>query len=95
MTDTTLDLPFVRAQFPDACWAPDDSGGGWAFFENAGGSYVPNAVIDRMTAYMTESQVQPLAPYPKSQLAAQRMALGHSRMAEMIGTVPELSLIHI
>lgn len=86
---TPLDLAFVRAQFPDACWAPDDSGDGWAFFENAGGSYVPNAVIDRMTAYMRESQVQPLAPYPKSQLAAARMADGHARMAEMIGASPD------
>lgn len=89
MTDTPLDLPFVRAQFPDACWAPDDSGGGWAFFENAGGSYVPDAVINRMTDYMRESQVQPLAPYPKSQLAARRMAEGHGMMAEMIGAAPE------
>ncbi|MEQ9554640.1 MAG: cysteine desulfurase-like protein [Rhodospirillales bacterium] len=84
MTDTILDLPFVRAQFPDTCF-----GDGWAFFENAGGSYVPNAVIDRMTAYMRDSQVQPLAPYPKSQLAAARMADGHARMAEMIGAAPD------
>jgi len=80
----SLDLAFVRAQFPDACF-----GDGWAFFENAGGSYVPNAVIDRMTAYMRDSQVQPLAPYPKSQLAAARMADGHARMAEMIGAAPD------
>ena len=79
-----LDLPFVRSQFPDACWRD-----GWAFFENAGGSYVPNAVIGRMTAYMTESQVQPQAPYPKSQLAAARMADGHARMAEMIGAAAD------
>ena len=80
----SLDLPFVRAQFPDTCFND-----GWAFFENAGGSYVPNAVIDRMTAYMRGSQVQPQAPYPKSQLAGQRMADGHARMAEMIGATAD------
>ena len=80
MTAGAFDTAFARAQFPDTCWND-----GWAFFENAGGSYVPRSVIERMTAYMTESQVQPLAPYPKSQLAAQRMADGHGRMAEMIG----------
>lgn len=84
MTQTSLDLPFVRAQFPHTCFND-----GWAFFENAGGSYVPNAVIDRMTAYMRGSQVQPQAPYPKSQLAAQRMADGHARMAEMIGATAD------
>jgi len=80
MASDPLDLAYVRAQFPDACWAD-----GWAFFENAGGAYVPNAVIRRITAYMTESQVQPSAPHPKSQLAAQRMAAGHAAMAAMIG----------
>ncbi|PIW27638.1 MAG: hypothetical protein COW30_09800 [Rhodospirillales bacterium CG15_BIG_FIL_POST_REV_8_21_14_020_66_15] len=79
----SLDLPFVRAQFPDACFND-----GWAFFENAGGSYVPKSVVARMTAYMSECQVQPLAPYPKSQLAARRMAEGHTAMAAMIGAEP-------
>lgn len=88
MPDRSLDVGFVRGQFPEAYFESDPDGG-WAFFENAGGSYVPNSVIRRMTDYMTESQVQPQAPYPKSQLAAQRMALGHSRMAEMIGADPQ------
>jgi cysteine desulfurase family protein (TIGR01976 family) len=79
-----FDAGFARKQFPETCFND-----GWAFFENAGGSYVPEAVVRRMTDYMRESQVQPLAPYPKSQLAAQRMALGHTRMAEMIGSAPE------
>ena len=79
-----LDLAFVRAQFPDACW-----GDGWAFFENAGGAYVPNSVIARITAYMTECQVQPDARFPKSRLATERIKAGHAAMAAMIGAAPE------
>lgn len=73
-----LDLEFVRAQFPEACWD-------WAFFENAGGAFVPHSVINRMTSYMSENQVQPGAPFPLSVKAQERMDLGHHLMAEMIG----------
>ncbi len=73
-----LDLDFIRALYPDACWQ-------WAFFENAGGSYVPLSVIERMTAYMSETQVQPGASYPASALAANRMAEAKRLMAAMIG----------
>ena len=37
----TLDTTFVRKQFPPLA-------NGWAFFENAGGSYVPQSVLDRV-----------------------------------------------
>ncbi|MBT3910253.1 MAG: hypothetical protein HOF27_11325, partial [Rhodospirillaceae bacterium] len=69
-----LDLDFVRAQFPDQCWK-------WAFFENAGGSYVPNVVIQRMTDYMRETQVQPGPNFPVAAKAQERMDDGHRRMA--------------
>ncbi len=73
-----LDVAFCRDQFPATCWD-------WAFFENAGGSFVPKSVIQRLTAYMTECQVQPGAPFPASTLAAERMNDGHAKMAAMIG----------
>ncbi|MBO6520459.1 MAG: aminotransferase class V-fold PLP-dependent enzyme [Rhodospirillales bacterium] len=76
--EITLNVAFCRDQFPAACW-------NWAFFENAGGSYVPHSVIKRLTDYMTECQVQPGGPFPSSQLAQQRMDEGHRNMAEMIG----------
>ena len=41
---TTLDLDFVRAQFP----ALDN---GWAYSENAGGSLVARPVIERLTEF--------------------------------------------
>ncbi|MEK9724852.1 MAG: aminotransferase class V-fold PLP-dependent enzyme, partial [Rhodospirillaceae bacterium] len=73
-----LDLDFVRAQFPPACWE-------WAFFENAGGSYVPESVIKRLTDYMRECQVQPGGNFPVAAKAMERMNDGHARMAAMIG----------
>jgi len=73
-----LNLDFVRGLFPSPCWER-------AFFENAGGSYVPNSVIERVTAYMRESQVQPGGAYDASALAAERMAEGQRLMAELIG----------
>ena len=72
-----LDVDFARHQFPDSVWA-------WAFFENAGGSFVPQSVIDRLSAYMAETQVQPGASFPASASAARRMAEGQRRIAEMI-----------
>lgn len=83
---TNLDLDFVRRQFPEKCWE-------WAFFENAGGSFVPNSVIKRMTDYMTETQVQPGEVYPASAKAQQRMDAGHQKMAELIGADPQETVI--
>jgi cysteine desulfurase family protein (TIGR01976 family) len=77
-TAPQFDVHFARSQFPNVCWD-------WAFFENAGGSFVPNSVIERMTAYMTENQVQPGATFGPSAKAAERMILGHKLMADLIG----------
>lgn len=74
----SLDLQFIRAQFPSNHWQ-------WAFFENAGGAFVPNSVVQRINSYMTETQVQPGYPYPKSTDAAERMNRGHQLMAEFVG----------
>lgn len=73
-----LDSDFVRAQFPQNHWQ-------YAFFENAGGAFVPNAVIARMTAFMTQNQVQPGYPAAISAQAKERMDDGHRLMTEMLG----------
>lgn len=77
-----FDVDFVRGLFPDPCWE-------WSFFENAGGSYVPQSVIDRLTAYMSECQVQPGGNFPVAAKAQARMDEGHDLMAAMIGADPE------
>ena len=83
MPDTpSLDIAFVRGQFPDAVWD-------WAFFENAGGSFVPQSVVERLNAFMVESRVQPHASFAPSALAGQRMIEGQRLMAEMINAEPD------
>lgn len=77
-----LDLDFVRSHFPALA-------GDWAFFENAGGTLVPNSVIDRVRAYMAETQVQPGASYDASALATERIEATQRVMAAMINAVPE------
>jgi len=73
-----LDLQFIREQYPKNHWD-------WAFFENAGGAYVPHSVVERISSYMTKAQVQPGYPFPESADAAQRMNLGHQLTAEFVG----------
>lgn len=58
-TDVTLDVDFVRAQFP-AFSHPDLKN--WVHFENAGGSYVPSQVVDLLTHFYTATKVQPYGP---------------------------------
>ena len=82
MADRPLDLEFVRSFFP----ALNDS---WAFMENAGGSLVPQTVIDRVRDYMTECQVQPAAGYGASQDATARMDAGHNAVAAIINADPD------
>jgi len=78
MGTPVFDVDYSRTLFPPTIWD-------WSFFENAGGSFVPTSVIERLTSYMTETQVQPGAVYPASARAADRMAEGHRLMAAMIG----------
>lgn len=61
-----LDTDFVRRQFPAFS---EPSLEGWAFFENAGGSYTCRQVIDRLRAFYTRTKVQPYQPYPTSEAA--------------------------
>ena len=47
---TELDIDFVREQFP-VFQNPKTSN--FAFFENAGGTYVPKQVIEKLNDFMT------------------------------------------
>ena len=50
-----LDSDFVRSQFP-AFREPTLSG--WSFFENAGGSYTCQQVIDRLLEFYTKTKAE-------------------------------------
>lgn len=73
-----LDIPFVRNQFPAFA---EPSLDGWAFFENAGGSYTCKQVIDRLTSYYNQTKVQPYGPYPAAQAAGKAMDEAYAGLA--------------
>jgi len=76
-----LDPTFIRSQFPAFS---EPSLKGWAFFENAGGSYTCQQVIDRLTNYYTKTKVQPYYAYETSQAAGAAMDESYVRMAEYL-----------
>lgn len=73
-----LDIDWVRRQFPAFS---EPSLQGWAFFENAGGSYTCRQVIDRLTDFYTTTKVQPYSPYPASAKAGDAMDHAYERLA--------------
>jgi cysteine desulfurase family protein (TIGR01976 family) len=83
---TQLDLDFVRAQFPAF---EQDSLKGWAFFENAGGSYACKQVIDRLHKYYLETKIQPYGPFPASRRAGREMDDAHSRLAALLNVATD------
>ena len=76
-----LDIDYVRSQFPAF---KDPLCKDWSFFENAGGSYVPKNVIDKLTEFMTSTKVQPYAEYPMSKIAGENMDMATHLFAKMI-----------
>ena len=76
-----LDVDYVRSQFPAF---KDPLSKDWSFFENAGGSYVPKNVIDKLTEFMTSTKVQPYAEYPMSKIAGENMDKATNLFAKMI-----------
>uniref|UniRef100_UPI0035678955 aminotransferase class V-fold PLP-dependent enzyme n=1 Tax=Muriicola sp. TaxID=2020856 RepID=UPI0035678955 len=81
-----LDISFVRSQFP-AFSQPDLKG--WAFFENAGGSYPCRQFIEKLTDFYFENKVQPYYPYPASIRAGEMMDESYLRMAAYLNVRPE------
>ena len=76
-----LDIDYVRSQFPAF---KDSLSKDWSFFENAGGSYVPQTVIDKLNEFMTSTKVQPYAKYPMSKIAGENMDKATELFAKMI-----------
>ncbi|MCF8484582.1 MAG: aminotransferase class V-fold PLP-dependent enzyme [Rhodobacteraceae bacterium] len=81
-----LDMDFVRAQFP-AFQSPVLSS--HAFFENAGGSYPCQQVVDRLTRFYTHRKVQPYGPYPGAQAGGAEMDEARTRLSAMMGVAPK------
>jgi len=81
-----LDIDFVRSQFP-AFQAEGTRD--WIFFENAGGSYVPQTVIDRLSRVFVAHKVQPYAAYALSQTAGEEMDESYAAIAELLNAEPD------
>ena len=76
-----LDINYIRSKFPAF---KDPMSKEWAFFENAGGSYVPDTVIMRLSNFMTSTKVQPYAEYEMSKIAGENMDKATNYFAKMI-----------
>ncbi|MBT8268503.1 MAG: aminotransferase class V-fold PLP-dependent enzyme, partial [Bacteroidia bacterium] len=81
----TLDLNFVRSQFPAFS---EPSLEGWAFFENAGGSYPCLQMVNRLTDFYMKNKVQPYYPYPASAQGGKLMDESYKRMAKYLNVKP-------
>ena len=77
----SLDINFVKDQFPAF---KDPLSSKWAFFENAGGSYVPKNVISHLNNFMISTKVQPYAEFDISNIAGNNMDRATELFAEMI-----------
>lgn len=75
--NTTIDLEFVRAQFPALA-------GEWVFMDNAGGSQTLKQVVDRIGEYLLTSDVQHGASYTISQTATARVREAQRAMAAYV-----------
>ena len=76
-----LDVEFARQQFPSFS---KDATARWAFFENAGGSYVPGSVSNWLHRFFTEYKVQPYGYSDMAIRAGEEMDTAYVQMAEMI-----------
>lgn len=78
---TAWDVDYVRSLFP--AFAHPESRK-VAFFENAGGTYVPATVIDRLNQYLVAEKVQPYGPYALSKSGTEAIEQATVGMAELI-----------
>ena len=77
-----LDIGFVREQFPAFSQQTLQD---QAFFENAGGSYACQQVINRLHRFYVERKVQPYSSYDASRLGGEEMDEAQVRLAGILG----------
>ena len=75
------DIDYVRSRFP-VFSHPESKD--VAFFENAGGTFVPGSVIDRLSHYLIAEKVQPYGPYSLSRKGTEAIEQATVGMARMI-----------
>jgi cysteine desulfurase family protein (TIGR01976 family) len=80
--DPVLDVAFCRSHFPAVQ-------NGWTYLDNAGGSYVPRSVMERMSAFLGEYRNQPYEHFGPGKLAKDRLDATYSGIAELINADKE------
>lgn len=85
-----LDIEFVRQQFPQL---RHPETGEWAFFENAGGSYAPDQVVDKLVHFFTRTKVQPYYPFAASAEAGEAMDRSEQLLAAALNAAPDEVLL--
>jgi len=81
-----IDLSFVRACFPAFA---EPTLARTSFFENAGGSYACQPVIDRLDTYYRRLKVQPYGAYAASREAGEWMDAAYTRLAPYLGVTED------
>ena len=82
----SLDIEFVRQQYP-VFENPETAR--WAFFENAGGSYAPRQVTDRLTYLFHYARVQPYGLFESSVEAGEATDAGYTCAAGLLNADPD------
>lgn len=76
-SDSSLDLDFVRSQFPGLK-------NGWTFFDNAGGTQILAGAVARMNDFLFNSNVQTGGSYEVSVRAAAALQSGREAMMQLV-----------
>ena len=77
----TLDLSFIRQQFPAFS---EPSLAGQSFFDNAAGSYASKQTVDLLINYYRKTKVQPYYDYAASRTAGEAMDASYLSFAEYL-----------
>lgn len=83
---STLDLSFVRSHFPAFS---EPSLEGQAFFDNAGGSYACQPVIDNLNRFYRQNKMQPYGAHPASRRGGEAMDHSHNELAAYLGVAAQ------
>jgi len=80
---STLDVDWVRAQFPALALQVD--GRQAVYFDGPGGTQVPQRVIDAMRDYLTSSNANTHGAFATSRRSDEVIAQAHAAMADLLG----------
>ena len=78
----TFDVDFARKQFP---FFESKTAEGWAFFDNAGGTFPCRPVVEKLDYFYRYNKVQPYGDNPIAAAAGEQMDQGRQVIKELLG----------